>query len=228
MSKFFTKFIDFLSVLYTIVYMRQAVISEKENTALREIRNSIINSGRCPSLRDLMSSLGYRSPRSASLLVNKLISKGVLRRNSAGSIQILKDIDNKDSVQTVSVPLLGVASCGMPIMAEENIQAMLPVSVKLARPPHKYFFVRAKGDSMNRKGINDGDFVLVRKQSTADNGDEIVALIDNEVTIKEYFLSGDTVVLKPCSGNKTHKPIVVTKDFQVQGVVVTAIPNFEV
>ena len=125
--------------------------SDKETHALREIRNSIINFGRCPSLRDLMSTLGYRSPRSASLLVNKLISKGILRRNASGSLQIVRDFEDKSNMQTIDVPLLGTVPCGTPILAEENVQAIFPVSSKLARPPHKYFLLRAKGDSMNKK-----------------------------------------------------------------------------
>ena len=207
--------------------MKTMAFSDKENLALREIRNSIINFGRCPSLRDLMNTLGYRSPRSASLLVNKLISKGILRRNSSGSLQIVRDFEDKSSIQTIDVPLLGSVPCGTPILVEENVQAIFPVSSKLARPPHKYFLLRAKGDSMNKKGIADGNFVLVKQQSTAENGETIVALVDNEVTIKEYSASRHAVVLKPRSTNKTHKPIVAMRDFQVQGVVVTVIPNLE-
>lgn len=174
-----------------------------------------------------MNKLGYRSPRSASLLVNKLIFKGILRRNSSGSLQIVRGFEDNSNMQTINIPLLGTAPCGMPIFAEENIQAVFPVSVKLARPPHKYFLLRAKGDSMNKKGINGGDFLLVRKQPTAENGDTIAALVDNEVTIKEYSASAQAVVLKPRSTNKAHKPIVAGNDFQVQGVVVTVIPNLE-
>lgn len=207
--------------------MNSLVISDKETQALREIRSSIINSGRCPSLRDLMNTLGYHSPRSAALVVNKLISKGILRRSQSGSLQLVRDFNDKDNVQTVDVPLVGTASCGLPIFAEENIQAKFPVSLKLARPPHKYFLVRAKGDSMNEKGINEGDFILVRKQSSADNKDAVVVLVDNEVTVKEYCTSKEAVVLKPRSSNKKHKPIMVTRDFQVQGVIVATIPNFE-
>ncbi|KJJ85099.1 Peptidase S24, LexA repressor [Candidatus Omnitrophus magneticus] len=205
--------------------MKTLTLSDKENIALKEIRNSIINFGRCPSLRDLMKTLGYRSPRSASLLIDKLISKGILRRNSNGSLQIIRDFEDKANVQTIDIPLLGTVPCGMPILTEENIQAVFSVSTKLAKPPHKYFILRAKGDSMNKKGINDGDLILVKKQSTAENGDAIVALVDNEVTIKEYSASAYAIVLKPCSTNKTHKPIVAGNDFQVQGVVVTVIPN---
>jgi len=207
--------------------MSAVTLSDKENMALKEIRNSIINFGRCPSLRDLMKTLGYRSPRSASLLVNKLISKGILRRNSSGSLQIVKDFESKSNMQTIDVPLLGVVPCGTPIFAEENIQAMFPVSTKLASPPHKYFLLKAKGDSMNMKGINDGDFILVRKQPMAENGEAIVALVNNEVTIKEFSVSTHAVVLKPRSTNIAHKPIVAGNDFQVQGVVVTVIPNLE-
>jgi repressor LexA len=207
--------------------MKTVAFSNKETLALREIRNSIINFGRCPSLRDLMNTLGYRSPRSASLLVNKLISKGVLRRNSSGSLQMARDFDDKANIKTIDVPLLGSVPCGTPILTEENIQAGFPVSIKLARPPHKYFLLRAKGDSMNKKGIDEGNFVLVKQQSTAENGETIVALVDNEVTIKEYSASRHTVVLRPRSTNKIHKPIVAMRDFQVQGVVVTVIQNLE-
>ena len=207
--------------------MKTVTLSGKENIALKEIRNSLINYGKCPSLRDLMKTLGYRSPRSASLLVNKLISKGILRRNSSGTLQIIRDFEDKGNMQTIDVPLLGTAPCGMPIFVEENIQAKFPVSTKLARPPHKYYLVRAKGDSMNKKGIEDGNIILIRKQQMAENGDIIVALVDNEVTIKEYSATRHAVVLKPRSTNKEHKPIVAVNDFQVQGVVVTVIPNLE-
>ena len=140
---------------------------------------------------------------------------------------IAVDFDDKANIKTIDVPLLGSVPCGTPILTEENIQAGFPVSIKLARPPHKYFLLRAKGDSMNKKGIDEGNFVLVKQQLTAENGETIVAFVDNEVTIKEYSASRHTVVLRPRSTNKIHKPIVAMRDFQVQGVVVTVIPNLE-
>ena len=206
--------------------MQSTAISNKELEAIREIRNFIVSAGRIPSMRELMSSLGYRSPRSASLIVNKLIDKGVLRRKSDGSLQFVKSLgDDTTRAQTIDVPLVGVVACGVPILAEENIQAKIPVSTKLATPPHRYFLLKAKGDSMNQKGINDGDFVLVRQQMTAKNGDAVVALIDNEATVKEFHEAGEAVILKPRSKNKQHQPIVLTRDFQIQGVVVATIPN---
>ena len=213
--------------VYNSVYMPTAAISNKESEAVRVIRNSLMHAGRVPSRRELMASLGYRSPRSASLIVDKLIKKGILRRKEDSNLQFIKNLaEDPTRAQTVDVPLIGMVACGMPVLAEENTQALISVSTKLARPPHRYFLLKAKGDSMDQKGINDGDMVLVRQQTTAKNGDMVVALIDDEATIKEFHAAGETVVLKPRSKNKKHQPIVLTKDFQVQGVVVNTISDF--
>ena len=79
---------------------------------------------------------------------------------------------------------------------------------------------------MNMAGIEDADLVLVRQQSMANNGDVVVALIDDEATIKEFNHTGDAVILKPKSRNKKHQPIILTENFQVQGVVIKTIKNF--
>lgn len=206
--------------------MKAADISNKELEALREIRNSLMRRGRIPSIRELMTSLGYRSPRSAAVIYENLIEKGALRRKRNGNLQLVNGVaDESVRAQTVDVPLVGSISCGVPVLAEENVEAMIPVSTKLAKPPEKYFLLRAKGDSMDQKGINDGDLVLVRQQPTAIDGDIVVALIDNEATIKEFRIGGETYVLRPRSKNKQHQPIVLTKDFQIQGVVVRTIPR---
>ena len=202
-------------------------VTSKELEAIREIRNSLMHVGRIPSMRQLMTSLGYQSPRSASLIVDKLIRKGVLRRKKDGGLQFVKSLgDDTTRAQTVDVPLVGMVACGAPMLAEENVQAKIPVSTKLSNPPYHYFLLKAKGDSMDQKGIDDGDLVLVRQQTTANDGDMVVALIDDKATIKEFRIGKETYVLKPRSSNKTHQPIVLTKDFQIQGVVVTTIPEF--
>jgi len=212
--------------VYTSVCMRNQLLSDKELEAIRQIRNSLMHRGRMPSVREMMTSLGYRSPRSASVLMKKLMSKRILRRKPNGSYQLIDNLhDDTMRAQTVDIPLVGTVACGTLVLAEENIEGMIPVSTKLAKSPHRYFLLKAEGDSMNEKGINDGDLVLVRQQLTADNGDMIVALVDDEATIKEFYRLGDMIVLKPRSTNKQHKPVILTKDFQIQGVVVTAIPN---
>ncbi len=206
--------------------LKSSPLNKTELEAVRIIRNSIVHKGSFPSVRELMSELNYKSPRSAAVVIEQLIEKGILKRKTDGNIQF-RDIEEDEKVraQTIDVPLLGSVACGLPILAEENIDAMIPVSIKLAKPPHKYFFLRAKGDSMNEKEINDGDMVLVKQQSTANNGDIVVALIDDEATVKEFSRQGETIILKPRSNNKKHQPIILTRDFQIQGIVITSISD---
>src|SRR5688572_28404279 len=202
-------------------------LSPNEVQALRFIRNSIIHS-KSPSIRDIQKDLGYSSPRSAALIVEKLISAGYIERKDDGRLRLLKELPESETyARTVLVPLVGNAACGIPLLADENIETMVPVSTELAKPGHRYFLLRAKGDSMDQAGIADGDLVLVRQQSAADCGKIIVALIDDEATIKELHLSQNTVVLKPRSGSDRHRPIILTKEFWIQGVVLTTISGFD-
>ena len=204
--------------------MKKNILTIKEMEALRQIRNWIMHKGYTPSVRELMVALGYKSPRSAALIIAHLICKGFLQRKSNGGFIVVRDTADDDSrAHTVDIPLVGMVSCGLPLLAEENTEAMISVSTKMAYPPYKYFLLRAYGDSMNKKGINDGDMVLVRQQQTAKNGDIVVALIDNEATIKEISISDNAIVLQPRSTNKENKPIVLTRDFSVQGIVVESL-----
>ncbi len=202
------------------------LLTKNESEAVRIIRNSLLHKGEFPTVRELMIEMEYKSPRSAAVIMEQLIEKGILKRKIDGGLQ-LKDVspEERGSAQTVDVPLVGSVACGMPMLAEQNVDAMIPVSVKLAKPPHRYFFLRANGDSMNEKGINNGDMVLVKQQSTANNGDLVVALIDEEATLKEFYHYGDSIILKPRSSNKKHQPILLTSDFQIQGLVITTIPG---
>ena len=207
--------------------MKASDLNAKDREAIRHIRNSLMHHGRSPSVRDLMKALKFSSPRSAALVIERLTKAGIVKRRSDGALQLLKDLETDAmNPQTVDIPLVGSVACGIPIIAEENIEAMIPVSKSLAKPGSRYFLLRAVGDSMNLAGIDDRDFVLVRQQPTAKNGDLVVALIDDAATIKEFYRAGDAVVLKPKSKNKRHQPIVLTEDFQVQGIVVKTIKNF--
>lgn len=171
-----------------------------------------------------MSSLKYKSPRSAALIIDRLIERGVLRRRSDGELQFIQTkLNRMGGVQTVDVPLVGSVPCGAPVLAEENMEALFKISTDLARPPHRYFLLRAEGDSMNKRGIKDGDFILVRQQTTAQNGEVVVALIDGEATIKEFRKLSDVVILQPRSTNPANKPIVLESNLAIQGVVVKTI-----
>lgn len=207
--------------------MSKSALTERQQQAIRFLRNAIVHDGHSPSVRDLAKALGYKSPRTAFLVIHSLIATGWLKRSSDGQLQLIKDFrETEDNARTVNVPLIGSVACGQPLLAEENIEAFIPVSMNLAKPGNRYFLLRANGDSMNEAGIENGDLVLVRQQSHAENGNKVVALIDDEATVKEFWREKETVILKPRSRNNAHKPIVVSENFMIQGVVVTAIKNF--
>lgn len=201
-------------------------LSAKQSEAMHFIRNRVVHGGKTPSVREIMVALNYQSPRSAALILEKLVSQGLLKKRADGSIQMVRDLQNTIShARTVNIPLVGNVACGTPILAEENIEGYFPVSTQLAKPGHEYFLLRANGDSMNRAGINDGDLVLVEQQSTAGEGDKVVALIDDAATVKKFHIGDGAVVLRPQSNNPQHKPIILTEDFQIQGVVKATIPS---
>lgn len=200
--------------------------SQKELEAIKNIRNFLLHKGKTPSVRELMDSLGYKSPKSAQDILEKLQDKGIIQRQENGSYQLITNPDLGPShAQTLNVPIVGVVACGAPIFAEQNIEGYVPISTSIAKTGSKYFLLRAKGDSMDEVGINDGDLVLVKQQSTAQEGDNVVALIDDEATIKEFHKKQDLVMLKPRSSNSRHKTIILEENFQIQGIVIKVIPD---
>lgn len=201
-------------------------LNKKEAEALRRILNYYAHTGMMPSVRKLQEMLEYKSPRSASIILDSLLSKGMLAKNEKGKYSFNPEAipeNNVGNESTTEIPLLGAVACGIPIYAEENIEAMIPVSNKLLNASDRYFILRAYGDSMNEKGIDDGDLVLVKQQEEAITGDLVVALVDNEATIKELRKNVDNIVLKPHSKNKKHHPIILTTDFRIQGIVESVI-----
>jgi len=206
--------------------MDQNALTEKETEALRHLRNALVHGGYSPTVRELAEKLKYRSPRSAFLILNSLVEKGWLGKRRNGDLQLLRDLsESRSHARTVEVPLIGAVPCGTPMLAEENIEAYIPVSENLARPGGKYFLLKAQGDSMDQAGIKDGDLLLVRQQPDANSGDRVVALINDEATVKEFNRGDEAIVLKPKSENKIHKPIILTDDFIIQGVVVSVLPS---
>jgi repressor LexA len=190
----------------------------------RFIRNEVVHTGVTPSLRQICRAVGYSSPRSAQLMLQRLAKQGLLSY-SEGVISLSPGQDAPVHERTVQIPLLGAAACGLPSLAEQSYEAMIEVSTKMATPGHTYFILRAVGSSMNMSGISDGSLVLVRRQPTAHEGDKVVALINDEATIKHFHRDGSFVVLRPNSSDPQHKPIVLSQEFSVQGVVVATLPT---
>lgn len=208
-------------IVYTIYTMTNN-LSDKDKKAFALIRNKIINYGKSPSLREINEVTGGKSPRSASLVVGRLIEAGLIKKN--GWNLILANTQPTLSVNTIDIPLVGAVPCGAPMFAEENIEAYIPVSTALAKKGSIYFLLRASGDSMNLAGINSGDLLLIRQQETADRGEKVVALINDEATVKIFEKTNDAIILRPRSTNKSHKPIILTDNCMIQGVVVAVLP----
>ncbi len=205
--------------------MSEERLSAKAKEALKHIRNWIMKYSLMPSVRELMEEMEYKSPRSAMLLMAELEVNGFLERKTDGSYKMVKDLSTNESARTVAIPLVGSISCGGALLAEENVEAYIPVSTSLVKTGYKYFLLRAVGDSMNEAGIQPGDLVLVRQQNVAENGQKVVALIDDNATLKEYQHKGNVVALIPRSSNPKHKPIILESEFQIQGIIITSISN---
>lgn len=198
-------------------------LSDKDKRALALIRNKFFHEGDAPTLREINEVTGGKSPRSASLVVERLVNAGLLMKKGRTILPL--GTVSSNSISTIKVPLVGQITCGTPILAEGNIQRYLQISTNLARKGSKYFLLQAIGDSMNKAGIKPGDLLLIRQQSTAQNGDKVVALIDDEATLKIFERKGDVVVLRPKSTNPAHKPIILSDNCLIQGVVIAVLPG---
>lgn len=209
-------------MIYTSYTMIQH-LNDKDKRAFGLIRNKIAHFGESPTLREINEVTGGKSPRSASLVIDRLIKAGLIRK--IGRQLILIGVPSNASVSTVEVPLVGAVTCGTPMLAEENVQTRIPVSTAFAKKGSPHFLLRAIGDSMNQAGIKSGDLLLVRQQAVAEDGDRVVALINDEATVKIFEQADGAVILRPKSSNKKHRPIVLTDNCVIQGVVVAVLPG---
>lgn len=204
-------------------------LSEKELVAYRYIRNQLVHSNHAPSVREVMKQLELSAPRSAELVINNLIERGLLQRRSNTKLQLVEDtLSSNENATTVSLPLVGHIAAGAPILAEQNIEAYIPVDERLLRGnPHDYYLLRVRGNSMNLRNIYDGDLAIVKRQQTAEPGQNVVALINDEATVKELVPAQDKVILKPHSTDKSIQPIILQEDFMIQGVVVGTVSSHQ-
>jgi repressor LexA len=185
----------------------------KELTSIQEkvltfLRNFLQERGYPPTLREIASHFGLRGPKAPQKTLAILERKGYLRRVPGGSraIEILGGPFPRG--QTLSVPIVGRVTAGEPILAIENIEGYVTFDRSLVSSEN-VFLLRVYGDSMIDAHIQDGDFALVRPQKDAENGEIVVALIDDEATIKRIFKKRDLIRLEPA--NPKMEPIVVKK-----------------
>jgi repressor LexA len=188
------------------------------------INRWLVEHGVPPTVEELRRSLGVGSTRTTLRYLDHLKENGEIDRwPGARGLRLRKAPDAR--IETRLVPIVGEAPAGPLMLAEENRQGWVRLPKDFCRPPSaEFFLLRVRGDSMNQakvagECIESGDLVLVRQQATADQGQIIVALVDGQATIKWLICGPGYYMLKPASSNKNHEPIVVKRDFQVQGVV---------
>jgi repressor LexA len=192
-------------------------LSAKQKIVLATIVDLTHQTGGAPTLEKVRKALGYTSISSVQRHTDALKRKGYLKQSRGLSLVHF--------AEKAQIPLVGNIAAGTPLLAIENVEAYIPYEVsKLRGPAEDYFFLRAVGDSMNHtdisgKTIDNGDFVLVKRQTDAESGDRIVALIGEEATIKRLYISSEYIELKPESDNPQNKPIYVFENILVQGKV---------
>jgi repressor LexA len=205
-------------------------LTAKQEQVLGWIKQSIDLTGQAPTVRELQAKLGCAAPMGVVSHLNALEAKGYIRKieGKTRGLMLLADEKGKTPDEMIRVPLVGNVACGMPIWAEELIEDWIPLSTKLVGHNQDVFMLRAKGDSMNLAGIDDGDYIVFRRQNTALPGDKVVVLIGTEATVKRVKFDKNKVIFEPVSSNKEHKPFVPQPGtFMVQGKVVGVIKNFQ-
>lgn len=180
--------------------MRDA--SEKKMQILDFIRREIDDKGYPPSVREICLAVGLKSTSTVHAHLNRLEEEGYIRRDATKPRAL--ELTDTATVRGRSVPLVGRVTAGMPILAQQNIEEyyMLPQNLVGG---DEVFILSVQGESMIEAGILDGDFVIVRRQSHAENGDIVVAMINDEATVKRIFYEKTRVRLQP--ENSAMQPI---------------------
>lgn len=188
--------------------MSYGKISMKQQEILEYIKNQIMNRGYPPAVREICEAVHLKSTSSVHSHLETLEKNGYIRRDPTKprAIEIVDDNFNLTRREIVNVPILGTVTAGTPILAVENIEGYFPVAAE-DLPKGESFMLNIKGESMINAGIYDGDKVLVKRQPNAENGDMVVALLDDSATVKTFYNEGDHYRLQP--ENDTMDPILV-------------------
>ena len=190
--------------------MEERPISKKQEEILNYIKNEILERGFPPAVREICQAVGLKSTSSVHSHLESLERNGYIRRDPTKprAIEILDESFNMIRREMVNVPIIGTVAAGQPILSEQNIEGYFPIPTEYM-PNKQSFMLKVKGESMINAGIFDGDKVLVKQQATAENGDIVVALVDDSATVKTYYKENGHYRLQP--ENDSMDPIIVDK-----------------
>ncbi|MCI9610597.1 MAG: transcriptional repressor LexA [Eubacterium sp.] len=197
--------------------MAYGKITAKQREILEYIKNEILNKGYPPAVREICEAVKLKSTSSVHAHLESLEKNGYIRRDPTKprAIEIMDENFNLTRREVVNVPVIGSVAAGAPILAVENIEAYFPLPADMM-PNQNAFLLNVKGDSMIKAGIFEGDKVLVQQQPTAENGEIVVALVDDSATVKRFYKEAGHIRLQP--ENDAYEPIIVT-DCTIMGKV---------
>ncbi len=190
--------------------MAYGKISSKQREILEYIKQEILNKGYPPAVREICEAVHLKSTSSVHSHLETLEKNGYIRRDPTKprAIEIIDDNFNLTRREVVNVPIIGQVAAGQPLLAVENIENYFPIPTEFM-PNAETFMLKVKGDSMINAGIFNGDKILVQKQSDAQNGDIVVALVDDSATVKTFYKENGHFRLQP--ENDTMDPIIVNE-----------------
>jgi repressor LexA len=197
--------------------MVELSLTKRQQEIFDFVKRYVSEHGYPPTVRDIGKAIGLASSSTVHAHLANLEKLGLLRRDPTKprAIEVLKD-KAREVVTPAGLPVVGQVAAGQPVLADENIEEYVPVP-GIAGGDDGEFVLRVKGDSMKDAGILEGDFVIVRRQETAGDGEIVVALVGEEATVKRFFRENDHVRLQP--ENDAMEPIR-TREAQVLGRVV--------
>jgi repressor LexA len=208
--------------------IKQSILTKRQAEVLSFIKTHIQYSGFPPTISEIQGQFSFKSPNAVQEHLKALVRKGQIRRNPNQwrGLELVVSNKNKDEVaqySTVSVPLIGRVTAGLPVLAEENFEGRISVDRSLVGRATRLFALHVRGDSMIKAGIYDGDIAIAQQQSAADHGDIVIALLGNETTIKRFYRKNKTIILKP--ENDVMEPIRVSEasDFKILGKVIATL-----
>lgn len=199
--------------------MSYGKISKKQQEILEYIKHEIINRGFPPAVREICEAVNLKSTSSVHSHLETLEKNGYIRRDPTKprAIEIVDDNFNLVRREMVNVPIIGHVAAGEPLLAIENIESYFPIPAEFM-PNSQTFILNVKGESMINAGILDGDNVIVEQCSSADNGDMVVALVDDSATVKTFYKEDGYYRLQP--ENDYMDPIIVRGELQILGKVI--------
>lgn len=199
-------------------------LGKKQLEILECIKNEIKSKGYPPSVREICDIVNLKSTSTVHGHLDRLEKKGYIRRDPTKprAIEIMEPDFYYNRKELVNIPIVGKITAGEPILAVENIEETFPLPIKYVNNEN-VFMLSVKGQSMIEAGIFDKDLILVRQQNTADNGDIVVALIEDSATVKKFFKEGNKIRLQP--ENSAMLPIILD-DVSILGKVIGLFRKF--